>query len=129
MFYTLGSWNRILHLGSQACGIPKSWVPEWRAQEKERKKVRKRTLARARQVTEREGVRGEGTPGIHAPGLRGPFRLSSPIPFGGPGTLERALRSGAAVYGRHYLDRPRVGLNDLFVCTFYFIGRRLLRDT
>lgn len=32
------------------------------------------------------------------------------------------LPFGAAVYGRHYLDRPRVGLNDLFVCTFHFIG-------
>lgn len=36
------------------------------------------------------------------------------------------LPFGVAVYGRHYLDRPRVGLNDLFVCTFHFIGPTFL---
>lgn len=38
MFYTLGSWNRILHLGSQACGIRvvARADPEGRTRERER---------------------------------------------------------------------------------------------
>lgn len=71
--------------------------------------------------------RGIAGAGIHAPGLRAHFACQAQFRLG-PGTLERSLFS-AAVYGRHYLDRPRVGLNDLFVCTFYFIGWHLLRDT
>jgi len=68
---------------------------------------------RAKQVTEREGR--SGGPGIHAPGLRAHFACQAQFRLG-PETLELSL-FGVAVYGRHYLDRPRVGLNDLFVCT------------
>lgn len=59
-----------------------------------------------------EGPGRDGGPGIHAPRLRAHFACQAQF-RSGPGILELSL-FGAAVYGRHYLDRPRVGLNDLF---------------
>lgn len=108
------------------------WHPSCGPREERREREKEREGEKERKgtgawdgVTERGGRGGE--PGIHAPRLRAHFACQAQFRLG-PETLELSL-FGVAVYGRHYLDRPRVGLNDLFVCTFYFIGRRLLRDT
>ena len=99
MFYTLDSWNRILHLGSQTCGIRVARPSEKTREretarggtrtdrcdglEKERSRERERERKREREgEKERRRRRGKEESGIRGPGPRGPFRLSGLIPLG-----------------------------------------------
>jgi len=92
------------------------WDPRLAASESWARRAQEeaRGHSRARRAIEREGVK-RGPRYTRCPGLRAHFACQAQFRLG-PETLELSL-FGVAVYGRHYLDRPRVGLNDLFVCT------------
>lgn len=124
MFYTLDSWNRILHLGSQTCGIRvarpsrnkrKRNDPEGHASTVQRARVRRR-ISRRRGRGRRKRKRGvrytwPGTARPISPVRPNSARDQKPWPLSLFLSLSLSLSprfvhpSVAAVYGRHYLDR------------------------
>lgn len=106
------------------------WDPRLVASEswarRARRRKRERPQPRVKRVTEREG-RG-GSPQIYmGPGTAGPFRLSGPIPFGSRNLGALAVRR-CSLWPSLPRSVPSWIKRFVRARTFYFIGRRLLRD-
>ena len=152
MFYTLDSWNRILHLGSQTCGIRvarpsrnkrKRNDPEGHASTVQRARVRRR-ISRRRGRGRRKRKRGvrytwPGTARPISPVRPNSARDQKPWPL----SLSLSLFLFLFLFLFHRVSctllwlqfmavitsiGPWLGLNDLFVCTVHFIGPALRLD-